>query len=468
MNESTSYTRRNLLRRAAMVAAAGGAGAALMGGIDRTVLAMPSSTPNTTLGQWTGIQPPGCVVWVDASGNSYVRDGGIGSNIGELMVNADIITAYGASLGIGSTGATSASKGIVEAVKGGTGVYVQAGTYNLPNSFSGIPLGSGTILEFDLNAQINVPNGYTGYAISVPPSTSFAKALGGNFNEQGSPQNLWDFISLTSTVSSGIEFCWFEDMFCLNPNRGIVIDVGAGGTYCNANTLRSIRLDHPNIGVDFVQAGGQVQGNYFDDITIEMGNLARCTNGFRNIYGDHNNLYHCFAYDYTGGAVLANIASGATRTQIFGGNLDVQNFSDLGTDTNIQTGLNVLIDASGNIIWPGAGNNTNPNVSLASIHVDANKSITMNGFVSVNLRPDGSIALSATSSGIQVVKRIFNINGIGTSLTTGSLFQCLQKAGIPTDSDFTNPADGIGPVLDTADGRVYYRNGGSWHYVTLT
>lgn len=56
--------------------------------------------------------------------------------------------------------------------------------------------------------------------------------------------------------------------------------------------------------------------------------------------------------------------------------------------------------------------------------------------------------------------------GLATTLG-GSLALVLLKAGVPADSDFTSPQDGL-VVIDTADNRLYVRQGGAWHYASLT
>jgi hypothetical protein len=71
--------------------------------------------------------------------------------------------------------------------------------------------------------------------------------------------------------------------------------------------------------------------------------------------------------------------------------------------------------------------------------------------------------------------RVFNLNGngkitihngISSSLGGGSIIQTLTKAGTPTDSDFTNPADGL-IVVDTTAGKIWTRIGGTWKGVAV-
>lgn len=45
--------------------------------------------------------------------------------------------------------------------------------------------------------------------------------------------------------------------------------------------------------------------------------------------------------------------------------------------------------------------------------------------------------------------------------------QTRVKAGVPSDADFSKHSTGC-LVLDSTDGRLYFRYGGAWHYVTQT
>lgn len=50
------------------------------------------------------------------------------------------------------------------------------------------------------------------------------------------------------------------------------------------------------------------------------------------------------------------------------------------------------------------------------------------------------------------------------TLQQGGIF---TKAGIPADTDFAAPVDGL-LALDSTDSRLYVRKGGAWHYAGLT
>ncbi|HEV2172847.1 MAG TPA: hypothetical protein VGR71_04735, partial [Nitrospira sp.] len=132
--------RRDLLKKAAILGSGGVAGAALIGGLDRTVFAGPSSSI-AAFNQGDAIGTASVIVWADSSGNYYVKDAGIGSSPGALIVNANVITAYGHSLGAGTSGTDTTSAGIQEAINsvGAAG----GGTVHIKAHPSGYQLGTG-------------------------------------------------------------------------------------------------------------------------------------------------------------------------------------------------------------------------------------------------------------------------------------------------------------------------------------
>lgn len=61
-----------------------------------------------------------------------------------------------------------------------------------------------------------------------------------------------------------------------------------------------------------------------------------------------------------------------------------------------------------------------------------------------------------------------NGNAILSASPTGAfVFPIKTKAGAPSDSDVTNPQDGM-LLLDTTNHRLYVRDGGAWKYASLT
>lgn len=57
------------------------------------------------------------------------------------------------------------------------------------------------------------------------------------------------------------------------------------------------------------------------------------------------------------------------------------------------------------------------------------------------------------------------ISNLQPDATTKSGIAIRTKAGVPSDTDFTTPVDGL-LCFDTSDNRLYYRRGGAWHYIS--
>lgn len=133
-------SRRKFFKGVGKVVVVGAVGAAL-GSVGTQALALPPNNPVAQINAWNQIEGPDMIVWVDSSGNYYVKDTGVGSSPGSLVydglgqISGTVgITAYGNSLGAGTTGALTATGGIQEAISsmaaGGT-VYMKAGIYNV-------------------------------------------------------------------------------------------------------------------------------------------------------------------------------------------------------------------------------------------------------------------------------------------------------------------------------------------------
>jgi hypothetical protein len=126
-------SRRDFLKKGAILGGASLAGAAAMHLGDMSALALPSASSSSVINQWSGMGYGSVLVWVDASGNYYVKDTGLGPQVGALIVNASVITTYGASLGAGTSGNSTVTGGIQEAVNclttGGV-INLAPGIYN--------------------------------------------------------------------------------------------------------------------------------------------------------------------------------------------------------------------------------------------------------------------------------------------------------------------------------------------------
>jgi hypothetical protein len=156
MSETDRSKRRELLKRAALLGGAGAAAAALIGGLDSGVLGAPSPSSSSVMNQWDMLLTASCIVFVDSGGSYYVKDAGIGPDLGALIVDASVITAYGASLGAGASGANTTTAGIQEAINclsGGGSIVLAVGTYNIS---TGIYIGVNgiTILGIERDACV--------------------------------------------------------------------------------------------------------------------------------------------------------------------------------------------------------------------------------------------------------------------------------------------------------------------------
>lgn len=182
MSEIDKNDRREFLKKSAFLGSAGVASAALLGGLDAKVLGQPSPSSLSVMNQWDMLLTASCIVFVDSGGSYYVKDTGIGPDLGGLIVDASVITSYGASLGAGTSGASTTTAGIQEAINclpsGGT-IVVGIGTYSIS---TGIYIGvngirilglqrDGCIISFAGNIA-NYHGIYAQYGITSATDTS--------------------------------------------------------------------------------------------------------------------------------------------------------------------------------------------------------------------------------------------------------------------------------------------------------
>jgi len=137
-------TRRKALKALGL---AGLFGAGLLTGKLSDVMAASPATPAGVVNGWAEVGSASAIVFVDNAGYYYVKDAGAGLSqaspqIGQLIVNQNIITSYGASLGAGTAGASTQTAGIQEAIN------------SLPNKMGKIYIAPGT---YYINAGITLP-----------------------------------------------------------------------------------------------------------------------------------------------------------------------------------------------------------------------------------------------------------------------------------------------------------------------
>lgn len=182
MSEADKNVRREFLKRSAFLGSAGVASAALLGGLDASVLGQPSPSSVSVMNQWDMLLTASCIVFVDSGGSYYVKDTGIGPDLGAMIVEASVITAYGASLGAGASGASTTTAGIQEAINclpNGGSIVIQVGTYNISTGIyigaNGIRISGvqrdGCIINFTGNIA-NYHGIYAQYGITDATDTS--------------------------------------------------------------------------------------------------------------------------------------------------------------------------------------------------------------------------------------------------------------------------------------------------------
>jgi hypothetical protein len=124
-------TRRKALKALGL---AGLFGAGLLTGKLSDVMAASPATPTGVVNGWAEVGSASVIVFADDAGYYYVKDTGAGLSqaspqIGQLIVNQNVITSYGASFGAGTAGASTTTAGIQEAINslGGMGtVFIKA------------------------------------------------------------------------------------------------------------------------------------------------------------------------------------------------------------------------------------------------------------------------------------------------------------------------------------------------------
>lgn len=207
MSEADKNRRREFLKKSAFLGGAGVASAALMGGLAQGALAQPPPTAVSVTNNWDMLFSPSCIVFVDSAGSYYVKDTGIGPDLGGLIVDVSVITDYGASLGAGTSGDSTTTAGIQEAINclpNGGLISIQAGTYNFS---TGIYIAVNGIHVFGAGRDITVLN-FTGdvssyHGIFASPGAASATDTNATVSSPMTDLVLADFsVDLNSTLSS--------------------------------------------------------------------------------------------------------------------------------------------------------------------------------------------------------------------------------------------------------------------------
>ena len=344
MSSGRAKARREFLGKAGMLAGAGIAGAALMGGADRTVLAAPPPGAAAYMNQWNQIMPASIMVWVDSGGSYYAKDNGIGSEIGEKIVDANVITAYGASLGAGTAGVSTTTAAIQEAVNclRGTGGLVQlaAGIYNVTTTITSYPgiciRGLGLLSAFanigTCAIQVTSMNVPVIKLVVDPSNTSnvvFPRLEGFAINGTGATATSQDGILISKTASGDILDAYIKDVgvFAVGGN-GLNIQDNVGG---NGNGKYWVE-DFYTEGCKqngILQVGGwlRIQGGY------ETGNTLNAVNASNSQYLEI--LEHRFESSVSSALVVAGPMS-------FGLSLQACHFNSNGGVATPQVSISAI------------------------------------------------------------------------------------------------------------------------------
>ena len=282
--------RRTFLKKA-VIGGAGAAGAAYVAGLASAplILGSPSSSSSANLSQWAEVTSASCIVLVDSNGSYYVKDTGIGNQVGAMIVNASVITAYGASLRAGTAGATTTTGGIQEAINavgtaGGGIVHVKAGTYTVSS-----PISDGSYSNIVLEGEgestvIGCTSGFANDIVSINAAGWIVRSL----KVDGSNQT-------KSELYAGIR-------------------IGSTSSRCEIADCLVTSCDHSNMDVDGRE--NRVVNNYslnsYSDDIICRGTRCFIVNNVCDTTTNHNNISLVGATDCTvSGNVCSNAGDGA-------------------------------------------------------------------------------------------------------------------------------------------------------------
>ncbi len=148
-------------------------------------------------------------------------------------------------------------------------------------------------------------------------------------------------------------------------------------------------------------------------------------------------------YNSTNYTTLTTASNGdltiATTSATTGGNINI---------SSAVTGDFTLLSNSGTLVLGGTGNSNNENLKLDfetyanKVAVTSGTGVTDIDFGSLNLATTGTLTLGGSTAGTLVTR---------------------VKAGAATESDTNGSL-----VVDSTNGRLYFRYGGAWHYVAQT
>ncbi len=282
-----------------------------------------------------------------------------------------------------------------------------------------------------------------------------------------------------------LQYCWFEPM----PWTGIRF------RRIDASTLQDNIIDGCYLAglavatIPAIDIRGAEQTKVINNL-ISVGSTSRCIivrqgdggqNARRNCIGPGNRLQP----ESTAG--IAIIVETGTNETVINGNTFTQGATaiqiDAGAGDSI-VGINLynstittpLSNAgSGTIFADAAGMNLE---NLAHVLGPATSStVLLLSGRRTTASGDGMGLQTADGAGGLLRRLSIEVGSGGRPIrvTNGTLYPSdavsgigvRTKAGIPSDADFDSPVDGL-IVIDTSNNRLYYRRGGTWHYVAET
>ncbi|MGH3855708.1 MAG: hypothetical protein ACRDR6_19915 [Pseudonocardiaceae bacterium] len=232
---------------------------------------------------------------------------------------------------------------------GGPGdVYIQAGRYDLTDSFTGFVMQSYTNLRLDGAAQIRVPWNYTGavFQMTCDDGANLAGVTnsmidGGRLIQRAGPQGQqpesnWTAFLLrgsTRNTLSGMQFNKIANTEVRLAGVGVSIVVDEVLGYVNSNTFEFLRMMDCRSFVSFQMAqlpfttGNPIFANRFTDLQCDCGTTVRTEIGIRNVAGQQNTFDFVKVWDIQNGVaasgkanpLILQISSQAERTLIVGG-----------------------------------------------------------------------------------------------------------------------------------------------------
>jgi len=173
--------------------------------------------------------------------------------------------------------------------------------------------------------------------------------------------------------------------------------------------------------------------------SVSLGSVTGTTINATSTSGPQANV----KYDSSNYASLSTASNGdftlSTNSATTGGNINLN---------SAVSGDTTLLGTSGSLVLGGSGGTNNENLKLDfetysnKVALTSSTGVTDLDFGSLNLVTTGTLTLGGSTTGTLVTR---------------------VKAGAVTESDTNGSL-----VVDSTDGRLYFRYGGAWHYVAQT